>query len=145
MPETWCENWFGFVNSCFYHAHQTREIYQVLPHSVVFKAPSIFDIHWVRQYLLNIVLFRMKDLKGVNICNDVKLKSKSYVGSVNIFPIFLHCKSQRWKTQSNCFYSQLGWHLRWLWNGYGMCDEHFDIIFAKKLLNMQCHLQDDIH
>ena len=38
MPET-CENWPGLVNSCIYYAHQTHEIYQVLPSSVDFKAP----------------------------------------------------------------------------------------------------------
>ena len=37
MPEI-CENWLGLVNSCVYYAHQTREIHQVLPFSVDFKA-----------------------------------------------------------------------------------------------------------
>ena len=39
MPDT-CENWPGPVNSSVYYAHQTREIYQVLPHSLDFKAPG---------------------------------------------------------------------------------------------------------
>ena len=39
MPDTW-ENLSGLVHSCIYHAHQTREIYQVLPYSVDFKAPD---------------------------------------------------------------------------------------------------------
>ena len=37
MPET-CEIWPGFVNSCIYYACQTREMYQVLPCLVDFKA-----------------------------------------------------------------------------------------------------------
>ena len=39
MPET-CENWLGLVNSYVYSTRQTREIYQVLPYSVDFKAPQ---------------------------------------------------------------------------------------------------------
>ena len=35
-----CQNWLGIVNSCVYCAHHTREIYQVLPYSVDFKAPE---------------------------------------------------------------------------------------------------------
>ena len=61
MPET-CENWFDLVNSCVYYAHQTFEIYQVLPCSVDFKAPGSFGIHWVRQYLVNVVLIRIKGM-----------------------------------------------------------------------------------
>ena len=38
MPETY-ENWLGLINSCANYAHKTREIYQVLPYSVDFKAP----------------------------------------------------------------------------------------------------------
>ena len=40
MPET-RENWLGFVNSCAYYAVQTREIYQIQPYSVDFKAPEV--------------------------------------------------------------------------------------------------------
>ena len=57
MPKTW-ENWFGFVNSCIYYAHQTQKIHQELPYSVDFGS---FEIHWVRQYIVNVVLF-IKDL-----------------------------------------------------------------------------------
>ena len=39
MSET-CENFLGHINSCIYHAHQTREIYLALPYSVDFKAPG---------------------------------------------------------------------------------------------------------
>ena len=35
-----CENWHGFVKSCVYYARHPREIYQVLPYSVDFKAPT---------------------------------------------------------------------------------------------------------
>ena len=37
MPETG-ENLLGIVNSCVYYARQIRDIYQVLPYSVDFKA-----------------------------------------------------------------------------------------------------------
>ena len=39
LPNT-CENWLSLVNSCVYYACQTCEIYQVLPYSVNFKAPT---------------------------------------------------------------------------------------------------------
>ena len=39
MPET-CENWLCPVNGCIYYAHQTCEIYQVLPYLMDFKAPG---------------------------------------------------------------------------------------------------------
>ena len=38
MPKTY-ENWLGLVNSHIYYAHQTHEIYQLLPYSVDFQAP----------------------------------------------------------------------------------------------------------
>ena len=38
-PDT-CDIWLGLVDSCIYYAHQTHEIYQVLPCKVDFKAPS---------------------------------------------------------------------------------------------------------
>ena len=34
-----CENWLSLLNSCIYYAHQTHEIYQVLPYFMDFKAP----------------------------------------------------------------------------------------------------------
>ena len=39
MPET-CENWFGFVNAFVNYAHQTRDIYQILPYAMGFKTPG---------------------------------------------------------------------------------------------------------
>ena len=60
MPKA-CENWLGLENSCIYYACQTHEIYQVLPYSVDFKAPRSFEIHWLSQYSLNVVLFDIKD------------------------------------------------------------------------------------
>ena len=86
MPEI-CENWFGLVNSCVYFAHQTREIYQVLPYLVDTKAPIIgsFEIHWVGQHLVNVVLFWIKDLPSEMTLN---FKSNLYVGPVIIFRIF---------------------------------------------------------
>ena len=61
MPET-CENWLGLVNSCVYYGSQTREIYQVLPYSVDGKAPGERWNPLVRQYLVKVVLFRIKDM-----------------------------------------------------------------------------------
>ena len=58
-----CENWLVLVNSGIYYACQTREIYQVLCRTQwISKLPRSFEIHWVRQYLLNVVLLRIKDL-----------------------------------------------------------------------------------
>ena len=37
-----CDNSLSLENSCIYYARQTREIYQVLPYSVDFKAPQEF-------------------------------------------------------------------------------------------------------
>ena len=52
-----------------------------------------FEIHIVKQYLVNVVLFVWN--KGpVNIWNDrkaQKYKSNLYVAPLNIFPNFLHC------------------------------------------------------
>ena len=42
--------------------------------------------HWVRQYLVNVVLFRIKDLLTSDM--TVKLNSNLYVGPVNCFPNF---------------------------------------------------------
>ena len=61
MCET-CENWLGPVNSCVYYTHQTHEIYQVLCYSVDCKAHRGFEIHWVRQYLVDVISFGIKDL-----------------------------------------------------------------------------------
>ena len=41
MPES-CENWSNIVNSLIYYAGQAREIYQLLPYSVDFKAHREF-------------------------------------------------------------------------------------------------------
>ena len=51
-----CENWLGLVNSCVYYAYQACGIHQVL-------LPGSFEIYWVRQYLVNVVLFWIKDLQ----------------------------------------------------------------------------------
>ena len=56
-----CENSLILVNSCVYFAYQTCEIYQVLPYTEDFEAPREFEIHRVRQYLVNVVLF------GINV------------------------------------------------------------------------------
>ena len=61
MPVT-CKNWLFLSNSYVYYAHQTHEIYKLLPYSVDFKTPGRFEIHWVKQYLVYVVLFEIKDL-----------------------------------------------------------------------------------
>ena len=38
MPKTF-ENWLSLVKSCVYYAHQTCEIYQLLPYLVDLKIP----------------------------------------------------------------------------------------------------------
>ena len=50
------------VNSFVYYAYQTHEICKILPYTVDLKAPGSFEIHWVREYLKNIDLFRIQDL-----------------------------------------------------------------------------------
>ena len=80
MPQT-LENWLGLVKSCVYYARQTCDIYQVLPYSVAFKA--LVEIHWIRQYLVDVVLFGIKDLYTFE--KTVKLESNLFVGPVNIF------------------------------------------------------------
>ena len=61
MPET-CENWLCFVNSCVYYAHQTLEFSRYCLTQQISKLLGSFEIHWVRQYLVNVVLFGTKDL-----------------------------------------------------------------------------------
>ena len=60
MPET-CGNCLDFVNNCIEYAHQTHEIYHVLPDTIDFKAQELW-IHWVKQYLVNVVKCGIKDL-----------------------------------------------------------------------------------
>ena len=43
-----------------YYAHPTHEMCQVLSYLVEFKASGSFEIHWVRQSLVNIILFGIK-------------------------------------------------------------------------------------
>ena len=50
MPETW-KNGLSYINNCIYYAYQTHQIYKVLSYSV--------EIHWVNQYLVNVVLFEI--------------------------------------------------------------------------------------
>ena len=45
-----------------YYVSQTPEIYLALSYSMDFKVPGSFEIHWVRQYLVNVVLFQTNDL-----------------------------------------------------------------------------------
>ena len=45
----------GLANSCVYYAHQTREVYQVLPYSVDSNAPEELWDKLVRKYLSHAV------------------------------------------------------------------------------------------
>ena len=51
------------------------------------KLPGTLEMHWVIQYHVNVALFRTKDLQTYEM--TVKLKSKLYVGPVNL-SIFLN-------------------------------------------------------
>ena len=47
------------------------------------KLPGSFEIYWVKRYLVNVVLFVIKDLYKFEM--TVKLNSNVYVGPVNVF------------------------------------------------------------
>ena len=81
MPEN-CEHWLCFVNNFVYYTRQIREIYQVLPYSMDIKA---FETHWVRQYLVNVVLF------GVEIWDNLKAQKKHLRRTCKYFPNFWDC------------------------------------------------------
>ena len=57
------------------------------------KLVGSFEIHWVRQCLVNVVLFGTNDLLKSDM--TVKLKSNLYIGPENIFPNFWHCNRGR--------------------------------------------------
>ena len=50
------------------------------------RFPGSFEIHWVRQYLVNVVLFFIKDLQTFETM--AKLKCYFYIGAVDIFRNF---------------------------------------------------------
>ena len=50
------------------------------------KLAESFEIHWVRKYLVNVVLFGIKDLQTSEMA--VKLKCNLYVRSKDIFLVF---------------------------------------------------------
>ena len=61
MPQAY-ENWLGLENSCDYYACQIR-LFTRYCLSVDFKAHrELWYIHWVTRYLVNVVLFGIKDL-----------------------------------------------------------------------------------
>ena len=84
MPETF-ENWFSLVNRCIYHAHQTCEIYQVLPYSMDFKAPWELWNPLSNTVRNKCSLFGLKALKTSEM--TIKLKSNLYAEPGSIFPI----------------------------------------------------------
>ena len=64
MHETW-ENWLNVVKSCIYFARQTHEIFQVMPYFIDFTIPGSFEIHWLRQYLVNVEYWEKKVCKNL--------------------------------------------------------------------------------
>ena len=92
MPET-CANSLGLVTSCIYYARQTREIYQVLPCAVNFKAPGELWNPLSKTVLSKCSFICNKGL--VNIWNGHKAQSKLYVGPVYIF-LFLSTAYGYW-------------------------------------------------
>ena len=85
VPET-CENQLGLVNSCVYCAPRPVKFTRSCLTQWVSKLPGSFNIHRVRQCLVNEVLVGIKDLLTFEM--SVKLKSNFYVGPINIFLTF---------------------------------------------------------
>ena len=63
------------------------------------KLPGSFEIHWVRQNLISMVLFGIKDLWTSAM--TVQLKSNLFIGPVNIFLNFWHCYKSDWLVQDS--------------------------------------------
>ena len=84
MPETW-GNWLSILHSCVCYAHQTRNIYYVLPNSVDVKAPIEL---WnpLSKKVIRKCSFALSE-GPVNTRKKNTTKSNSYVGPVNIFLI----------------------------------------------------------
>ena len=85
MVET-CENWLGHVNSCVYYARQTREIYQVPPYSVDFKAPGYLWNPFIKTVLTECSFISNKG--PVNILNDRKAQKLLVRRTCKYFPEF---------------------------------------------------------
>ena len=69
MSET-RQNWLGLVINYVYHARHTRDIYQVLPYSVDFKAPGVLWKPLSKAVLSNCSF--IWNIGPVNISNDRK-------------------------------------------------------------------------
>ena len=66
------------------------------------KLPGSFQIHRVRQHLVDVVIFGINDLRTSEM--TAKLKSNLYVGPVNIFPIYFTLQPwQIWLHPMNLF------------------------------------------
>ena len=53
-------------------------------------APRSFEIHWLRQYLINIVFLYLEQSTCKHMTATVELTSNLYVGSVEISPNIWH-------------------------------------------------------
>ena len=59
------------------------------------KLPGAFEIHWVRQYLVNVVLFEIMVLYISEM--TIKIKSNLYVRLINVFTNCWRCYRLRWR------------------------------------------------
>ena len=76
-----CENWHGLVNSCVYYACQAATSIKFTRCCLtqwISKLLGSFEIHWVRQYFINVVLFGIRDLLTSEM--TIKFESNLYVG-----------------------------------------------------------------
>ena len=73
MPET-CEKWLDLVIICIYYAPQTREIGQVLPYSLDFKAPGELWNPLCKTILKCSFNKQFSNEGSVNIWNDRKAR-----------------------------------------------------------------------
>ena len=72
MSET-SENWLCHVKSCIYYARHALWYNRYCFAQWILNLPGNFEIHWVRQYFINIALSRIKDLWACEM--TVTLKS----------------------------------------------------------------------
>ena len=61
MPKTG-DKLRGLVNICVYYAHQNREFARYCLTQWISKLPGKYETRRVRQYLIGVVLFAIKDL-----------------------------------------------------------------------------------
>ena len=86
MPET-SENWLVLYTVAFTLPARPMKFIRYCLTLWISKLPAgSFEIHWVKQYFVNVVLFWIKDLQTSEM--TAKLEKSMYVRPVNIFLIF---------------------------------------------------------